>query len=56
LQFSIITQCFLCCSADSTIAQQSSRVIAAGTSVAVCFPFFIAASMIGTCHSHGVAL
>src|SRR6185369_413838 len=38
------------------IAQQSSSVIAAGTSVAVCFPFFIAASMIGTCHSHGVAL
>ena len=40
----------------STIAQQSSTVIAAGTSVAVCFPFFIAASMIGTWNSHGVAL
>jgi hypothetical protein len=56
LQFSIITQCLRYFSAASTIAQQSSIVIAAGTSVAVCFPFFIAASMMGTCHSHGVAL
>jgi hypothetical protein len=32
------------------------EVIAAGTSVAACLPFFIAASITGTCHSHGVAV
>src|SRR6185436_1098643 len=31
-------------------------VIAAGTSVAACLPAFIAASITGTCHSHGVAV
>ena len=31
-------------------------VMAAGTSVAACLPAFIAASITGTCHSHGVAV
>jgi hypothetical protein len=42
LQFSISTQCLRSFSAVSTIAQQSSNVMAAGTSVAACLPFFIA--------------
>ncbi len=39
-----------------TRSQQSATVRAAGTSVPTCFPAFMAATAIGWCHSHGVAI
>ena len=51
-----MTQCFPVLSEVSTNCQHSSSVTAAGTSVAACLPFFMAATQTGTCQRQGVAV